>query len=103
LHDCTINEIFTPQIRILEPTNDSKDIGNLVCWGLGWGLQKITDKLSFWHWGDTKGFKSYIAGSINGKCIVIFTNGDNGLKVIPKIIQDIMGMHHPAFDILDKI
>lgn len=97
----TIIEMLTPCIPVCEKdprclNECSVKPSSSVFWGLGWGLQKISDGFSFWHWGNNKGAKSYIAGSQKGDAIVIFTNSDNGLNAIPEIIYDIKRECHPA-------
>ena len=97
-----IEEMLTPSIAVCEedpcclaecPTK----LSSTVFWGLGWGIQKISDTFYFWHWGNNKGFKSYIAAcQETGDAIIIFTNGDNGLSAISKIVSDITGAQHSA-------
>jgi CubicO group peptidase (beta-lactamase class C family) len=73
------------------------DLIENIYWGLGWGLQNLNNYDRFiWHWGDTKGFKSYIAQVEESKYIVIFTNGDNGLRAISDILSYYGEPLHPA-------
>ena len=97
----TLHQMLTPQIRVgaggpCSIEEHSKDLSPSISWGLGWGLQETTEGRIFWHWGDNGGFKSYVAGSQNGKGIIIFTNSDNGLNMVPEIILKTTGFSHPA-------
>jgi CubicO group peptidase (beta-lactamase class C family) len=97
----TMHQMLTPQIRVgaggpSSIEEYSKDLSPTVSWALGWGIQETTEGPTFWHWGDNGGFKSYVAGSQNGKGIIIFTNSENGLHLIPEIILKTTGVTHPA-------
>lgn len=102
----TIHEMLRPQIRVgvggpCGIEKHSKDLSPSISWGLGWGLQETTDGRIFWHWGDNGGFKSYVAGSRDGKGIIIFTNSENGLNMVPEFILKMTGLTHPALQWLN--
>ncbi len=74
--------MLSPQVRL---TDD-------LAWGLGWGLHLSDDGDRFWHWGDSRGFMSYAAGSLaQRRGVVIFTNGRNGLRVAEQVAVKVMG------------
>jgi len=98
----SFKEMLTSQIGVDEngPICVGKCSGVLskdISWGLGFGIQKIGNSEYFWHWGVNDGVRCYFAGSKNGKSIVIFTNSDSGMKIIPRIVLMATGVKHPAF------
>lgn len=98
-----INNILSQKIVIYDKANPLHKISDSIFWGLGWGLQIINKDTLFWQWGDTKGFKSYVAASSGGNAIIVFTNGDNGLKAIPKMLEYLSNSNYPVFEVLNKI
>jgi CubicO group peptidase (beta-lactamase class C family) len=108
LKETTIQQMMTPQIKVdeacvncigVKPTKQSAAIS----WGLGAGLQHTAQGDAFWHWGDNPGFKNFIMAFRKQKTgVVILTNSDNGLGVIPAIIQAAFGSgDQPVFSWLD--
>jgi hypothetical protein len=72
-----------------------------VAWGLGWGLEP--DRGSFFHWGDNSGFKAFVVGSLTDRsAVVVLTNGDNGMAIMPDVINRLMPGDHPAFKWLSR-
>ncbi len=104
----TIQEMFCPQIKLPQNGPDSiekysKELSNSLSWGLGFGIQSIDQKDSFWHWGDNGGFKSFIlASKIDNSAIIIFTNGFHGLLLIADIINKYKNISQPAFEWVEK-
>ncbi len=105
----TLDQMMSPQIRVEEGCVNCihKHPGKLsdsISWGLGWGLQRLDQGDSFWHWGDNQGFKSYVVGlRKEKKAIIVFLNSSSGLglSIIPQIIYGIWGAWQPAFDWID--
>lgn len=92
---------LTPQVRLRQrcyvchaaelPEQDQR-----IAWGLGWGLEP--DRGTFFHWGDNGRFKTFAIGSVKGRsALVIFTNGANGMAVIPDIVDRWMPGDRPVF------
>jgi len=76
--------------------SDGAEDDQHIAWGLGWGLEP--DQGSFFHWGDNKGFKSFATGWLAGKAaIVVLTNSDNGMAIMPDILARLMPGEHPSF------
>ena len=104
-HD-TAKQWLDPHVRLRQHcieclTTDAQEADQHVAWGLGWGLEP--DAGSFFHWGNNEGFKAFVAGSLMDRsAIVVFTNGDNGMAIMPDVIGQLMPGDHPAFKWLDQ-
>ena len=106
LREKTIHEMLSAQIKVSDSgpiciDKCSNQLSSTISWGLGFGLQKTQQGSAFWHWGDNPGFKNFFIGFQNGNAIVIFTNSDNGMKIIPEIIHQITGYNQPVFNWLN--
>jgi hypothetical protein len=94
-------DALSPQVRIRQHcfqclSADAPEADQHVAWGLGWGLEP--DAGSFFHWGDNGGFKAFVVGSRSDRsAVVVFTNGSNGLAIMPDVIHQLMPGDHPAF------
>ena len=83
-----LNTMITPQIKI----NDQ------LSWGLGWGLEETTQGRYFWHWGDLGDYTGFVLGSrARREGLVILTNGEMGLSICERIVQEVIGGEHPCF------
>ncbi len=98
----TARLMLTPQIQVDEGGTNAinRPVGKLspyISWGLGWGLQNTDEEISFWHWGDNGNSKAYVVAFEKQKLgVAIFTNGANGLSIIPEIVNDAIGGKQPA-------
>lgn len=80
-----IREMFTLQKNAI--TEDES-----VGWGLGVGLHFHGDDKYIWHWGDNRYFKSFfIFFPRNGKGFAYFSNGENGLSIVRRLIAEVFG------------
>ena len=101
LKPATADQWLSPQIRLHQRCiecilSDGPDGDQHVAWGLGWGLEP--DRGWFFHWGDNGGFKAFVVGSMaNRSAVVVFTNGSNGMAIMPEVIGRLMPGEHPAF------
>lgn len=103
LKEMTVQQMLTPQVKL--------DEGCIIClnrkvmqpsaalsWGLGVGLEHTEQGDGFWHWGDNGGFKDFVIAYRKPKTgVVIFTNSDNGLGIIPEIVRAATASSHPVF------
>jgi CubicO group peptidase (beta-lactamase class C family) len=86
--------------RCIQCISDRQDGDQHVAWGLGWGLEP--DDGSFFHWGDNDQFKAFVAGSPKDRsAVVAFTNGFNGMAIMPAIMNQLMPGKHAAFSWLN--
>lgn len=105
LKPATASVWLEPQVRIqwhrhqcLSPAVPGVD--QRVAWGLGWGLE--TNSNVFFHWGDNGRFKAFILGSVADRsAVVAFVNGENGMSIMPDLIDRLMPGDHPVFKWLD--
>jgi CubicO group peptidase (beta-lactamase class C family) len=62
-------------------------------WGLGWGVESTAEGAAIWHWGDNRGFKHYAYLDLaTGDGIVIFTNAEPGMAIVPELATHAMGV-----------
>jgi CubicO group peptidase (beta-lactamase class C family) len=92
LEDSTAQVWLEPQVKVPRHRCESisfqavPDLDEGVAWGLGWGLELETGM--FFHWGANPGFQAFAIGSPrDGAAVVVFTNGDNGLAVMPALLK----------------
>jgi CubicO group peptidase (beta-lactamase class C family) len=101
----TAKQWLEPQVRLRQHcrnclAEDRTDADQHVAWGLGWGLEP--DAGSFFHWGDNEEFKAFVTGSLSDRsAVVVFTNGANGMAIMPDVINLLLPGDHPAFAWLD--
>ena len=102
LRPATVHLMLTPQISVAEASSNTLNLPNptlstSISWGLGWGLQKTDDGISFWHWGDNGDTKAYVVGFPNQKsALVMFANSANGLSIIRELVDCALGSQQPA-------
>ncbi|MEN6369760.1 MAG: serine hydrolase domain-containing protein [Thermotogota bacterium] len=83
---------------------ESCAIDEHVSWGLGWGLGAGPAGTSFWHWGNNGCYRAFaIAYPSEGCGIAILTNGENGHRVIARILREVAGGAYPELDWLDRV
>ncbi|MFX0066662.1 MAG: hypothetical protein ACFFC7_31365, partial [Candidatus Hermodarchaeota archaeon] len=111
LNNHSIREMITPVISVNDdfpmwekrwPKKEVNDIPN-VFWGLGWGLQKIDDKITFWHWGDNYPlYKAFTMGSLEEKkAIIMMSNCYNGSRVFLDVLKKVFEENLPVKNYLD--
>lgn len=89
-----LESMLEPQVKV-----DAADTGD-VSWGLGWGIYRRADGTSVaFHWGDNYQFKAFVAIAPEaGEAIVFFTNGYEGLRLVPSIVEPVVGDMRPVRD-----
>jgi CubicO group peptidase (beta-lactamase class C family) len=103
LKAATLRQMLTPQVwldegcvtclgrKVMKPSTQ-------LAWGLGVGLERTAQGDAFWHWGDNPGFKNFVIALPKQKAaVVILTNSDNGLGIIPEIVKETLDGNQPAF------
>src|SRR5438093_459146 len=77
LNQDSLQEMLRPQVKV----NDS------ISRALGWGIRHTENGNFIMHGGGNPGFAAFIVASVERKSgLVVMTNGDNGYKVIDKLL-----------------
>jgi CubicO group peptidase (beta-lactamase class C family) len=100
LSKATSGEWLTPQVHVpvgrsevLE--SDPPETDQAVAWGLGWGLEPA--RRTFFHWGANPGASAFAIGvSAERSALVMFANSDNGLGIVPRLLDEFLPGEHPA-------
>lgn len=102
LKPATWRQMLTPQIQVSESGTNNifgkpEKLSETISWGLGWGLQTTADGLAYWHWGDNGNMKAYVLMYDKQQFgLVVFTDGANGLTIVPEIVSEAIGGQQPA-------
>ncbi len=90
----TIKEAFSAQVELSD--------WNGLSWGLGWGIQQTEKGKAVWQWGDNGTYKAFTMTYLNSKKgIVYLTNSQNGLRIVPEVVQYVFDDECPAFEMMD--
>lgn len=90
--------IGTPALRQWQTTIREGDGWRLGV-GLGWALEQIGDRTWLWQWGNNTGYRNFVAvDPVAGRGVLVFTNGDAGMRICERIVADATGVAHPAFE-----
>lgn len=104
-----MEEMLSPQVLVndLAPWNPDWPnallvIDPAVSWGLGWGLQEMAERRSFWHWGDSGHFQAICLGSRElGRGFVAMANSVSAHNLWLDMARLLMGGPQPALDWLE--
>jgi CubicO group peptidase (beta-lactamase class C family) len=70
-----------------------------LSWGLGWGLETTGTDTTVWHWGDNNDMHAFVlAVPAERRAMVVLTNGENGLTLLPALSESFLGRAHAAYD-----
>ncbi|GAB4536231.1 MAG: hypothetical protein Tsb0014_23850 [Pleurocapsa sp.] len=99
----TVESPLLTESSITEMLRSQVQLNYYLDWGLGWALEYSDNHKYFWHWGDGTVYKTFaIASRELGTGLVILTNSQNGLKICPAIVSQVMSGDRHALD-LDMI
>ena len=93
LKENMVESMLSPQI-VVDP-----DEPVAIEWGLGIGLERTDQGLSYWHWGDNGNFKCFcLADPEEKKGVVYFTNSTYGLAIREQVVELALGGNHPVLN-----
>ena len=74
-------------------------LGRDLSWGFGWGLENTPQGHFFWHSGDNGTYRSLAMCHFENKSgFVMMTNGANGAKLCPLLIDHYLKGEHPLLE-----
>jgi CubicO group peptidase (beta-lactamase class C family) len=99
----TLKEMEAPEIAVdpdcvscIEKTPEQ--LSKSIFWGLGWGIERTSAGDAIWHWGDNGVFKCMVLAYPKRKFgVVMFANSENGLAIMPPVMEAALGGTHPEF------
>lgn len=87
-HESAVSLMLNPSVTVENAAQ--------LSWGLGFGLEKSSDDLFFFHRENSPGFQCFvIASRKNGNGVVLFTNSGNALNAVAEILAATIGGNHP--------
>jgi len=93
-------ESHVPLRRTEALESEEPELEDGVAWGLGWGLEPQAG--SFFHWGANSGSRAFAMGMpARRSALVMFANEENGLRLVPPIIQSVLPARHPSLSWLE--
>src|SRR5579863_7459211 len=73
-------------------------VNSAISWGLGWGIEKENGPRYLWQWGDNGGWKNIVmVHPESHSALVVFTNGNNGMRVVERTAKAATGQDHALF------
>ncbi len=102
-----LSHVLAPSGGAAEISTKSRDqmftattrINSVLSWGLGWGLESDQGRDYIWHWGDNGNYKNFVLAHLPSRsAVVVFTNGNNGMRINEAVVAAASGHEHFAFD-----
>lgn len=70
-----------------------------VFWGLGWGIERASDRSFIWHWGNNPGFRALAMADLRTKdAVVALSATETGMPLAKRRVREVLPGPHPAFD-----
>lgn len=79
---------------MLNPAVLARDIEQQgqIHWSLGWGIERAGYGPRIWHTGSNGAFKSFVIVDLQAaSAVLIFANAENGLEIIPGLLENTIG------------
>jgi CubicO group peptidase (beta-lactamase class C family) len=71
-----------------------------VNWGLGWGLERASDRTFIWHWGNNPGFRALAMADLETKdAVVVLTATESGMPLAKERVREALPGPHPGFEL----
>lgn len=109
----TVDDYAAFVSRIVAPRGDALDlkpetrslmmkafshVNSALSWGLGWGIEEQDGRRYLWQWGDNGGWKNVVIVHPESRSgVVVFTNGDRGMRVVERVARAATGLEHVLF------
>jgi hypothetical protein len=104
LAEGTYEDMWSPQVT-LDATcmvctgQEMRHPSAALAWGLGWGLETAAADTTIWHWGDNHDMHAFVlAVPARQQALVVMTNGENGMTLIPQLSAQVLGRTHSAYE-----
>ncbi|MHA1111417.1 MAG: serine hydrolase domain-containing protein [Promethearchaeota archaeon] len=101
LSNVLIDEMLSPKIPVSDaglsdrhtwPKSKIKE-SNSVFWGLGWGLEKVENRINAWHWGNNGSFQHIVFWNRAEKYgFIVFSNCER----VPFIWEELLKIGFPG-------
>jgi CubicO group peptidase (beta-lactamase class C family) len=89
-HQLMLNDM----VSVKKKDSSLSEAGSHISWALGLGILRNEAGTAIWHWGDNGDFKCFfMAYPATHKSLVYFTNSENGLTVMPQLLNYYFGKH----------
>jgi CubicO group peptidase (beta-lactamase class C family) len=88
---------LTPESRsaMMKPYSH---VNSALAWALGWGIEEESGARYLWQWGDNGGWKNIVIVHPESRsALVVFTNGNKGMRVVERIAKATTGRDHAMF------
>lgn len=93
-------EVHVPLKRTEALESEGPELEEGVAWSLDWGLEPQAG--SFFHWGANTGATAFAMGMpARRTALVMFLNDENGLQLVPPIVQSVLPAKHPSLSWLE--
>lgn len=100
----TYEDMWSPQVT-LDATcmicigQEMRRPSATLAWGLGWGLETAAADTTLWHWGDNQDMNAFVlAIPARQQALIVLTNGENGMTLIPQLSAQVLGRPHSAYE-----
>lgn len=108
----TVSDYSRFLARVLSPTSQDRTsvfregickpisrVNSALGWGLGFGIEQEGARPKYlWQWGDNGGWKNlFLIHPETRSGVVVFTNGENGMRVVERVMRAATGEDQAAF------
>lgn len=71
-----------------------------VFWGLGWGIERVSERSYIWHWGNNPGFRALAMADLSTKdAVVALAATENGMPLAKSRVRETLPGPHPGLEL----
>lgn len=71
-----------------------------VFWGLGWGIERVSEQSYIWHWGNNPGFRALAMADLGTKdAVVALVATENGMPLAKSFVRKTLPGPHPGLEL----